>query len=124
MWRLMFFLVTPLWGEDVFTEEKDFGYLERRLDDSRVLGDVEVRGKVENSRIREGLGIVTNISAARVEAAGRAGVFWVGRARSGRARVERFQRVLLSSHRENGRGHRGRFTAGFWRGSSIRAREE
>ena len=49
MWRLLFFVVTPLWGEDVFTEEKDSGYLERRLDDDKVLDDVVVRWRIRGS---------------------------------------------------------------------------
>ena len=36
MWRLLFFVAMPLWGEDVFVEEGDAGYLEQRLDDGRV----------------------------------------------------------------------------------------
>ena len=49
MWRLLFFVVTSLWGEDVSTEEKDSGYLERRSDDSRVLGDITVRWRIRGS---------------------------------------------------------------------------
>ena len=47
MWRLwVLVLVNPIWGEEVFIDGEDVGYLERRLDDVKVLGDVAVRWRV------------------------------------------------------------------------------
>ena len=42
MWRLLFFVAMPLWGEDVFVEEGDAGYLEQRLDDGGELRDLSL----------------------------------------------------------------------------------
>ena len=122
MWRLLFFVVMPLWGEDVFVEEGDAGYLEQRLDDGAVLRDLSLRWRVRGAE--KSWERLPGVSAGRVEAAGWAGDFRVGGARSGGAGVEGFQRVLLSARRDNGRGcHRG-FASGFWCGSGVRAREE
>ena len=49
MWRLLFFVAMPLWGEDVFVEEGDVGYLEQRLDDGGVLRDLSLRWRVRGA---------------------------------------------------------------------------
>ena len=49
MWRLLFFVAMPLWGEDVFVEEGDAGYLEQRLDDGGVLRDLSLRWRVRGA---------------------------------------------------------------------------
>ena len=112
MWRLLFFVAMPLWGEDVFVEEGDAGYLEQRLDDGGVLRDLSLRWRVRGAEK----------SWKRLHVYQRVG--WKPRDGQAFFGLEGFQRVLLSVRRENGRGcHRG-FAAGFWCGSGARAREE
>ena len=50
MWRLwVLVLVTPVVGEEEFLDGEDVGYLERRLDDGRGLGELAIRSRVKGA---------------------------------------------------------------------------
>ena len=87
MWRLWaLVLVGPVWAEGDLGEE-DAGYLQQRLDDLGGM-DAAVRWRVRGAEAAwERLQLYQRGGG---RAGPRAGVFWLGRARPGRVRVERF----------------------------------